>query len=294
MITRTTTATRVFAIRDLVALSKPRILTLVLITATGGLVLAPGIPAPAVALALLVGTALLVASANALNMYLERDVDALMERTRDRPLPAGRLDPAVALLFGVVLGLIAAAILTFAVNPLTGMLGVVAHLSYVLVYTPLKQRTSAAVWVGAVPGAIPPLLGWTATSNSLDPGGLAVFATLFLWQVPHFHAIATFRVDEYRRAGLRTLPGERGDAVTRRAIVLSLSAQVAVSLVLTPLGVAGGAYLAIAGVLGASYLGYAALGLRRAAGADWARRLFFASLVYLPLLFGALVIDGQY
>jgi protoheme IX farnesyltransferase len=287
---RVTTAPRALPIADLFALAKPRITMLVLVTALGGYVLAPGAPSLAAALALLAGTALLVGSANALNMYLERDVDALMERTRDRPLPAGRLEPQPALAFGVAMALAGAPLLTFAVNPLTAMLGVIAHLSYVLVYTPLKQRTPAAVWVGAVPGAMGPLMGWAAATGGLEAGGLALFGVMFFWQVPHFHAIATFRVDDYRAAGLKTLPGERGPEATRREMIGALVAQIAVSLALAPLGVAGAPYLAAASILGAAYFGYAVLGLRTPTGA---RKLFFASLLYLPLLFAALMLDGR-
>jgi len=292
--TQATAATRALPIADLVCLAKPRITMLVLITALGGLLLAPGTASLGVGIALMVGTALLVGSANALNMYLERDVDALMARTRERPLPTGRMEPGVALVFGIALALVGVPLLTYAVNPLTGMLGVIANLSYVLVYTPLKQRTPAAVWVGAVPGAMGPLLGWTAATQGLELGGLALFGVMFFWQIPHFHAIATFRVDEYRRAGLKTLPGERGDAVTRRSIVTVLAVQIAVSLTLSPLGVTGTPYLVAAALLGAGYFGYALLGLRRGQGTAWARRLFFASLVYLPLLFAVLVLDGKY
>jgi protoheme IX farnesyltransferase len=277
---------------DTLSMAKPRITFMVLITAFGGLWLAPGTPALLTAAALLVGTALMVGSANTLNMYLERDIDALMTRTRERPLPAGRLEPSVALWFGVAQGLVGTPLLTFAVNPLTGMLGVIALLSYVLVYTPLKQRTPAAVWVGAVPGAMGPLLGWAAATGSVDAAGLALFGVMFFWQVPHFHAIATFRVDEYRNAGLKTLPGERGDRVTQREIIVVLIAQLAVSLSLTPLGVAGAPYLAAASILGVVYFAYAVFGIR-SAGKRWARRLFFASLVYLPLLFAVLVLDGR-
>jgi protoheme IX farnesyltransferase len=205
MNSKATTADGTLSIVDLATLAKPRITMMVLITTLGGLVLAPGAPSLAIAAALLAGTAMIVASANALNMYLERDVDTRMERTRDRPLPAGRMDPGVALAFGVVLALVSVPLLTFAVNPLTAMLAVIAHLSYVYVYTPLKQRTPAAVWVGAVPGAMGPLLGWAAATGSVGLGGLALFGVMFFWQVPHFHAIATFRVDDYRNAGLKTL-----------------------------------------------------------------------------------------
>lgn len=283
-------AARLPAFADIVALAKPRITLLVLVTALGGLVLAPGAAGAGLAVALLVGTAMMVGSANALNMYLEREVDARMDRTRDRPLPAGRLEPGVALAFGAGLGLAGAPLLTFAVNPLTGMLGVIALLSYVMVYTPLKARTPAAVWVGAVPGAMGPLLGWTAATGSLDAGGLALFAVMFFWQIPHFHAIATFRTDDYRRAGLKTLPGERGPRATRREMLAALVAQIVATLAVAALGVSGPAYLVAAVALGAGYLGYALASLHTDAGA---RRLFVASLVYLPLLFAALMLDGQ-
>jgi protoheme IX farnesyltransferase len=284
---------RTAALVDIVALAKPRILMLVMITATGGLMLAPGVAALPVAISLLVGTALIVGSANALNMYLEREIDCHMARTRNRPLPAGRMEPGAALVFGLGLALTGVPILTFGVNPLTGMLGVIAHLSYVLVYTPLKQRTPAAVWVGAVPGAMPPLLGWTAVTEQLTWGALAVFGLMLLWQVPHFHAIAMFRVEEYRRAGLKTLPGERGADVARRSIALVLVAQLAVSVAIFAFGVAGYVYLAAALVLGVGYLFYGLKGYMTAGGPAWARKLFFISLVYLPVIFAALVLDGR-
>ena len=277
---------------DLLALVKPRILVMALITTAGGFALVPGASDTALLVTTLLGTALLVGAANTLNMYLERDIDGRMSRTRDRPLPAGRMDPGVALVFGVAQAGAAVPLLTFAVNPLTGLLGVIELLGYVLAYTPLKQRTTASTLVGAVPGAMPPLLGWTAASGSLDPGGLAVFGVLFLWQMPHFHAIAIFHADEYRNAGLKTVPGERGERAARVAIVGFLIPQVALSLALAPLGVAGTPYTVGAAVLGALYLGYAVAGARSGATMRWARRLFFLSILYLPALFALLVIDG--
>jgi protoheme IX farnesyltransferase len=282
------------AVRDMIALVKPRIMAMALLTAAGGVSLAPGAPSWSVTITLLVGTALLVGAANTLNMYLERDIDCLMARTRNRPLPQQRLAPSTALVFGLVQAAIALPVL-FHLDLVTGLLGVVALISYVLLYTPLKQRTYWAVWVGAVPGAMPALMGWTAVTGRVELGGLAVFAVLFIWQVPHFHAIALFRAKEYERAGLKTLPGTRGELAARREIALHLVVQVACSLALVPLGVTGVWYLAIAVVGGAAILIQGFAGLRRteAEGPRWARQVFLASIVYLPVLFTAMVVDGR-
>lgn len=283
---------------DLIALTKPRITGLVIATTAGGgwlatrAGLAEGIPPkPLGTLVIaLFGTILVVAGANALNMYLERDTDGLMERTRDRPLPSSRLAPDVALWFGVALSSSALALLFSAVNIATGALAALALAIYVLVYTPLKRRTTLALPIGAVPGAIPPLLGWTSVTGRVDLPGLVLFGVLFLWQVPHFLAIATFRRDDYIRAGLKVLPAVRGDRITRFHIVAYLIALVLVSLLPTPLKVAGSFYFACAAVLGSGFLFVGALGLRRSSGVRWARWLFAVSIVYLALLFGALMI----
>jgi protoheme IX farnesyltransferase len=282
---------------DLVALVKPRIMVMALLTAAGGLSLAPGAPSVELWLTLMVGTAFLVGSANTLNMYLERDVDCLMARTKDRPLPQRRMGAEIALGFGIVQAAIAVPVLTFGIGglagPLTGLLGVIALISYVMIYTPLKQRTWIATWIGALPGAMPALMGWTAATGRIELGGLAVFGLLFFWQIPHFHAIALFRYREYARAGLKTLPSERGEAAAHREIVVYSLVQVAISIAPWALGVAGPVYLAIAAVLGAMFLGAVAAGLARGAGPKWAKRLFLLSIVYLPVVFTALVLDGR-
>lgn len=277
---------------DMVSLSKPRITLLNMITAAGGMALAPGTPTLAGMVAMLVGTGLMVGAANALNMYLERDIDRRMARTKNRPLPMGRLSPRLALLVGVGQAVIAAPLLSFALNPLTGLLGVLALVAYVMIYTPLKQRTSHATFIGAFPGAAPALIGWTAQTGSVGLGGLVVFAVIVIWQMPHFHAIALFRQKDYVRAGLKVLPARIGDAATRRVIVCYLGGQLLLSVALFPLGVAGAWYLATAVLLGVAYFGYGLLGLSRGAGPRWARRLFLGSLVYLPVLFAVLVADG--
>jgi protoheme IX farnesyltransferase len=238
------------------------------------------------------GVALIVSSANAMNCWLERDVDRLMERTADRPLPAGRLDARTALRFGVGLSLLGLPVLAFAVNALTACLGAIAVVVYVGVYTPLKQRSWLALLVGAIPGAMPPLLGWTAATGRVEVPGLVLFLILFLWQLPHFIAIAEFRKGEYENAGLRVLPSERSERVARVHAVFWAAVLLPLSLLPTWLGLAGSVYLAVAAVLGAVYLAVAGLGLRFQ-GRGWARRLFVTSIVYLPVLFAALVIDAR-
>lgn len=280
---------------DLVSLTKPRITAMVVITMLGGMWLAtrsggPQRSALTLSLAML-GTVLVVSGANTLNMYIERESDRFMARTKNRPLPSGRMAPEVALWFGLAISAVSIPLLTFAVNALTGLLAAFALVSYVLVYTPLKRTTTLSLLIGAAPGAIPPLLGWTSVTGHTEWPGVLLFGILFLWQIPHFLAIATFRREDYRRAGLKILPVERGDRVTRHHIVAYLVALVAVTLLLVPFGVGGSFYLASAIGLGAVFLGFGAWGLRPSAGARWARGLFITSIFYLVLLLGALAVN---
>ncbi len=277
---------------DLLQLAKPRITALVLFTTASGLWLAPhGLPLRTVIFTIL-GTVLIVAAANALNMYLERDSDALMSRTMNRPLPARRMEPKVALAFGLVLAAISVPLLTFAVGALPGLLASIALVSYVLLYTPMKRMSAAALLVGALPGAIPPLIGWTAATERLDLPGVLLFAVMFLWQVPHFLAITLFRKEEYARAGLVVQPNEPGgERAARMNIVRYTVALVAVSLLFVPIGTAHAGYLLAALLAGLTFLGYGLLGLRADAGPRWARNLFLLSLLYLPVVFGALMLD---
>lgn len=284
-----TTAT---APSDLLQLAKPRITALVVFTTASGLWMAPhGLPLHTVILTL-VGTVMIVAAANTLNMYLERDSDALMSRTMNRPLPARRMEPLVALKFGVALAAVSVPLLTFGVGPLPGLLASIALVSYVLLYTPMKRLSATALLVGALPGAIPPLIGWTASTGRLDLPGVLLFAVMFLWQVPHFLAITLFRKEEYARAGLIVQPNEvGGERAARMNIIRYTVALVAVSLLFVPIGAAHGAYLATALVAGLGFGGYGLLGLRQDAGPRWARNLFLLSLLYLPLVFAVLMID---
>jgi protoheme IX farnesyltransferase len=280
---------------DFVALTKPRITGMVLATTLGGAWLArhhaPAVSGRVLALAT-IGTVLVVAGANVLNMVLERDSDGLMERTRDRPLPAGRMATLPALLFGLALSAVALPMLTFGVNAVTGLFAAIALVSYVLVYTPLKRKTPHALVVGAVPGAVPPLLGWTSVTGRVDLPAVLLFGVLFTWQVPHFLAIATFRRDDYARAGLRVLPVEREQRAVRLRIVAWIVALLGITLMLARLGVGGPTYAPNAAILGCAFLAVGVVGLRNSAGDRWARGLFAVSIVYLLLLFAALVIGG--
>jgi heme o synthase len=281
-------------LRDLIALTKPRITLMVVITAAGGAYLSPARLEPLQTAILLLTMAMIVGGANSLNCYLERDSDRLMTRTASRPLPAGRLAPAWGLLVGLGLGLTSLPILAVFVNPLTAALGALALVSYVAIYTPMKQSSPTALLVGAVPGALPPLMGWTGATNSLDAPGLVLFGILFLWQIPHFLAISVFRQEEYERAGLKVLPSVKGiDAAKAQALFYG-ALLLPVSVLLFPLRVAGPLYLISALALGAFFMTAIARGVRRDDPNVWARRVFFASLIYLTLLFFAIGVDALF
>jgi heme o synthase len=284
------------AARDLVTLAKPRITLMVVITAAGGLFLSQRMPgaqalSTVTILSTLLGCALIVSGANALNMYIERDVDRRMDRTKNRPLPAGRMAPRIALWFGMGLSALAIPILALGANALTALLAIVANLLYVLAYTPLKQHSSYALHIGAIPGAIPPLLGWTAGTGRIDAAGMVLFGVLFLWQIPHFCAIALFRKADYARAGIHVLPNTSGELATRHTIVRWTFALVATSLLVVPLGVAHHGYLIAATLLGGVFFVWGCYGLREGSARRWAKSLFGISIVYLVLLFAALGID---
>jgi protoheme IX farnesyltransferase len=278
--------------RDLIALTKPRITLMVLVTAAGGMWLAPGSLDVTSMAVMLLTTGMVVGAANTLNCYLERDSDRLMARTANRPLPDRRLEPSWALVLGVLMGLFAVPTLTIAVNPVTGLLGLIALISYVAIYTPMKQYTPAALFVGALPGALPPLMGWTAVTGSIDVPGLVLFGVLFFWQIPHFIAISIFRQEEYERAGLKVLPSVRGIRSAKVQSAIYAAALWAVSLLLVPYGPAGAIYLVTAVVLGGYFFWMALRGFKAEDSNAWAKKFFVASLIYLTTLFAALIIDA--
>lgn len=275
-------------------LSKPRITQLVVLTAAGGYYMAS---AGAFAFGrfgwTLLGTALVAAGTNALNQIRERDTDALMRRTRQRPLPTGRITPRAALEFAIAAAVTGIGLLAWRVNLLTAGLAALTLVSYVWVYTSLKPRTSYNTLVGAVPGALPVLGGWTAAGGQLSAPAWALFWILFLWQLPHFLALAWIYRDDYRTAGLAMLSIDdtHGDRTARMTMLYAV-ALVPVSLLPTVLGLTGPVYFW--GVLGLS-LAYAAAGAamlwQRTARLAWARRVFLVSIIYLPALLTLGVVD---
>lgn len=282
-------------VADLVALTKPRITTMVLLTEAAGLWMAPGHASPRRLWLSLVGTALIVGAANALNMWWECDVDARMTRTQNRPLPAGRLSPDVALAFALGLAVLSLPML-FLVNRATGLLGLIALVTYVGVYTPLKRHTHLALLVGAVPGAIPPLMGWSTVTGSVGLGGTLLFGVLFLWQIPHFAAISIFRAEDYGRAGLQVVSVQHGEGAARQTIALYAVLLVATSLLFVPLGFAGRYFALAATFLGAAFLAFAFRGLRVGPRFDvkrWAKAVFALSIPYLTFLLVALLADRR-
>lgn len=282
----------VSAWRDFYELVKPRMNLLILGTTTVGFSIAAKTTVDWMHLPnTLVGTALCAASAAILNQYLEREYDGLMRRTAQRPLPTGRISPAQALISGTAIGILGGWYLLFFVNWLTALLGSATLLSYVLVYTPLKRMTTLNTIVGAVPGAVPPMMGWTAVTGSLAAPAWALFGILFVWQIPHFLAIATLYRDDYRAGGFKMLPvNDPSLRATSRQIVLYSAALLPVSLLPAMAGVGGRVYTVSAVLLGVVFFAFCVSCATRRTRAE-ARRLFFASIIYLPVLLAVLMMD---
>ncbi len=275
---------------DFLELTKPRITTLVLVTAAVGYAIGSRGFDPAAFLALLFGTAMVAGGASALNQHSERELDGRMERTRQRPLPAGRVTPGEALAFGLVLSG-AGLVLLGTINVLTPALGAAALASYVLLYTPLKRLTSLCTVVGAVPGAIPPMMGWAAARGTLDSGAWSLFAILFLWQLPHFLAIGWIYREDYARAGFPMLTVLDSDGrSTGRQMMLYSAALIPVTLFAGGLASAGAGYLWSALALGILFFG-ASFRFAWTRSLGTARVLFLISVVYLPVLLGLMVFD---
>lgn len=285
---------RVWSGSDFFELTKPRVTLMVVLTTLVGYLMGSGSPIDwRPMLYALGGTALVAASAAALNQFLERRWDARMRRTENRPLASGRLHPLSGLTFALVLLAAGLATLLVKVNLLTAGLALATCLSYLLLYTPLKRLTPLCTAIGAVPGAIPPVMGWTAAGQPLDAMAGALFAILFLWQFPHFLAIAWMYREDYARAGFKMLPviDPLGRSMGRQ-VVLFNAVLIPVSILTTWLGLTGMLFAAAALGLGLFYL-VAGLQLARKPSAVSARRLLLASVMYLPVLLVVMVLDKQ-
>src|SRR5687768_11499128 len=290
------TGTRILGWRErlsaFVELTKPRIAFMLVLTSAAGFYLGSrGSFDIALFVNAMIGISILAFGVANLNQYMERATDSLMERTKGRPLPSQRLVPREALVFGLAQCAVAEIYLFFLVNPLTAGLGLVVISGYVLVYTPLKTRTSASTALGAIPGAMPPLMGWTSASDEITAGASALFVLLFLWQFPHFLAIAWLYREQYAKAGILMLPVvEPSGTITARQIVLFAIMLVPVSLAPFFLGFAGVIYLVGATLLGVWFL-YESVSMARAKTVEKARRLLMVSVLYLSLVFALLVLD---
>jgi len=276
---------------DFLELTKPRLSSFVLlVVALAAWLGSAGTIAPATLLLAVLGTGLVAGGANALNMVLERDLDGRMARTAGRPLPSGRLEPAEAALFGAVITALGLLLLA-GTTPLAALLAALTSASYLLVYTPLKRKTTLNTHIGAVPGALPALIGWAAARGTLDPAAWTLFALVYLWQLPHFLSIAWLYRDDYARGGFRMLPSTDPDGVTTgRQAVLGAAALVPASLLPTLAGLAGAAYFAGALLLGAWFVRRAVAFALHRTGAT-ARGLLRASLVYLPAILALMFLD---
>ena len=279
---------------DYYELTKPRMNFLVLVTTMVGFFMAvthhwDWLRLPAT----LAGTALAAASAATLNQWIERDYDRLMPRTRNRPFASGRLSSAEVFGFGIVLGVLGVVCLLTLVNATTAVLGLTTILSYLLVYTPLKRVTTLNTVVGAIPGAIPPMMGWTAVTGRISVEAAALFCVLFLWQMPHFLAIAILYKRDYAAGGFKMLPVVDEDlTITGRQMILYAAALIPVSLVPTLLGMTGTAYFVVAVMLGLGYLSFSLTAASTRERLD-ARKLFFFSIIYLPVLLAAMMMNKR-
>ncbi len=276
---------------DYFALLKPRVMSLVVFTGFAGLVVAPGAMHPLLAAVAVLCIAVGAGAAGAINMWYDRDIDALMERTRKRPIPAGRVAPDDALAFGVTLSLFSFMLMGLAVNWTAAALLALANGFYVFVYTVwLKRRTPQNIVIGGAAGAFPPMIGWAAVTGAVSIESIALFLIIFMWTPPHFWALALYRAGDYEKAGVPMLPVVAGKAKTRQQILIYALLLVPLSFAPPVLGMAGIVYSAAAAVMGAGFL-LLAVQVRRERGDRAARRLFLFSILYLFVLFAALIVE---
>jgi heme o synthase len=296
--TTVTTRTRVaHDVREILAaylrLTKPRIIMLLVVTTVPAMILAEGgMPSLWLILATVLGGSVVAGGANAMNMYFDRDIDELMLRTQERPVPAGQVEPQWAALFGLVLGAGGFLFLQLTVNLLAASLTIFAFVFYVVVYTlMLKRNTSQNIVIGGAAGAMPPVIGWAAVTNSVSVEALLMFAIVTFWTPPHFWALSLNYSSDYKRAGIPMLPVVAGPAETKRQILFHSFAMVASTIALGVVASAGAFYFAAAALLGAGFL-YFAVVLWRQVSSRPAMMLFRYSILYLALLFGAIAVEG--
>ena len=282
-------------IRDLISLTKPRVISLLLVTTLVPMFLTErGLPPPALVLWVMLAGYLMAGGANAINMWFDRDIDTTMSRTRLRPVPSGRLAPGAALLFGIALGAVAFALFWRFVNPLAAWIALSGLLFYVLIYTIwLKRASPQNIVIGGAAGAIPPLVGWAAMTGSLDMNALYLFAIIFYWTPPHFWALALIKQEEYARAGVPMLPVVKGPRETKVQMLGYTLLLLPLTLLPALAGSQGLLYAAAAVLLGGRLLWYCLRLLREPAVTPVAWRMYKYSLLYLALLFCAMGIDNR-
>jgi protoheme IX farnesyltransferase len=279
-------------LRDYLTLTKPKVQSLLLFTTVTTMYVA-GDPSIGLVFLTCLGGALSAGGAGAINHAVDRDIDRLMARTAERPVASGRVSPAAAICFGVALGTASVALLALAVNPLAAALSLSGLLGYVCVYTLwLKRTTPQNIVIGGAAGAVPPLVAWAATTGGLDGMAFYLFAIVFFWTPPHFWALSLLMKDDYARAGIPMLPVVRGEAETRRQIVLYTVLLYAVTQLPFCAGGLGVAYLVPSMLLGAGFI-FCSVKLLRTADRRWALRTYLFSLAYLALLFASMAIDAQ-
>lgn len=275
-------------------LTKPRIAFMLVLTSAAGFYLgSKGSFDFLLFINSMIGIVLLAFGVATLNQFIERRTDALMERTAKRPIPTNKVSPAEALIFGLILTVSAEIYLAFLVNTLTAILGLVVIVGYVLLYTPLKTKTSVSTAIGAIPGAMPPLMGWTSSANEITLGAWVLFALLFLWQFPHFLAIAWMYKDQYEKAGILMLPVvEKKGTITATQIVTFTLMLLPISVAPYFMGFAGMIYLVGASVLGLWFL-ISSIQTARAKSVEQARKLLLVSVLYLPVIFALMVFNNR-
>jgi protoheme IX farnesyltransferase len=278
---------------DYFTLLKPRVMLLVVFTGLAGLVAAPGSMHPVLAAVAVLAIALGAGAAGAINMWYDRDIDAIMERTKLRPLPQGKIDPSDALAFGVIVTLAAVMLMGLAVNWVAAALLAFASITYIFVYTIwLKRRTPQNIVIGGASGAFPPMIGWAAATGRIDLASVVLFLIIFFWTPPHFWALSLYRAGDYARAGVPMMPVTAGPASTKRQMLAYTLLLLPLAILPYFLGIAGPIYLAGATVLGVVFV-LAAWAVLRDPTDRAARRMFGYSILYLFLLFGLLMLDAS-